>query len=215
MTSLPSHSSGSAESGSTPWELIRNLIKNGDAEGWERFYSLYSALILRVGIKCGLTLEEAKDALQQTMSEVARDLEGLDAKPSAGSFRAWLMRKARWRIADELRKRPPCNVAPDDDSVGDGPRTDPLHQIADPTMDLLERTWQYEWRQQILGLALEELKLRIKPKHFQIFYLHVIRGQSPGIVAKALSVSQGLVYLVKFRVQAIFSKIVKRLEDKG
>ncbi len=208
--------SGAASAGSTPWELIRELMRRESSAGWNRLYALYGEGILRMGLRHGLMPEEARDALQSTMAEVARDFErnSLDPRAEAGSFRSWLMQKARWRIADELKKR--CRLqhvaAPGPGS--DGPRTDPLHRVADPSGAVLDRQWDAEWEREAIGLAMEELKERIDLKHWQIFHQHVVKERPALEVAKTFNTTRSQVYLVKMRVKPVLRRILERLRAK-
>jgi hypothetical protein len=61
---------------------------------------------------------------------------------------------------------------------------------------------------------LGQLKQVAKARHFQAFYLHVIKRQSASQVAKALGTNVGQVYLVKCRLLPVFKRIVKRLEGR-
>ncbi len=71
-----------------------------------------------------------------------------------------------------------------------------------------------EWRNNILELALERLKAEAKPAHFQIFHLHVIRHHPVAVVAKALGVSSGQVYLVKYRLGKAIEGAARKLQTE-
>jgi RNA polymerase sigma-70 factor (ECF subfamily) len=99
---------------------------------------------------------------------------------------------------------------------GAGPSsgTTTLERVADPSPNPLELVWHTEWEKAALGIALERLKRRVKARHFQVFYLHVIKQQKPGEVAKALGVSAAQVYLVKCRLLPMFKRILKEIERR-
>lgn len=78
----------------------------------------------------------------------------------------------------------------------------------------MELAWDREWRENALEIALHRLRKQAKARHFQAFYLHVIKHQSPGQVAQALGISIAQVYLVKCRLLPVFKRIVRNLEHE-
>jgi len=62
--------------------------------------------------------------------------------------------------------------------------------------------------------ALARLKRKVKnPKHYQIYYLHVILGQPVHEVARVLEVNVAQIYLAKHRVGNLLKKEVMRLKQ--
>ena len=55
------------------------------------------------------------------------------------------------------------------------------------------------------------MKVRVSPKQFEIFYLHVVKDQSVAVVAKALEVSAMQVYLARHRVGRLLRSKLQRL----
>ena len=72
----------------------------------------------------------------------------------------------------------------------------------------LENVWDEEWRKNLVDAAMERIKRRVKPEHYQIFYLSAVRQLPASRVAAALCVSVARVYLVKHRVAALIKKEV-------
>ena len=79
-------------------------------------------------------------------------------------------------------------------------------------MESFKNTWDDEWRGHLAAKALEVLKARTPPLQVQVFYLHVIKGQSSAAVARALEIQRAQVYLIKFRLLPRFRRIIRRLE---
>jgi len=77
----------------------------------------------------------------------------------------------------------------------------------------LEAVWDREWANAILRAALKRLQQDASPKHFQIFYLHVIRELPPEKVAGALGVNVGEIYTVKHRLSSRFKAILQQVES--
>src|SRR5215510_5853251 len=99
MTSLSDSFTG------TRLSLLTRLKNWDDSEGWREFFDTYGKLIYRFAIKAGLSDDESQDVVQDTMLAVAKQMPGFRYDPAKGSFRRWLFNQARWRIADQFRKR--------------------------------------------------------------------------------------------------------------
>src|SRR5580658_4207560 len=87
--------------------LVDGLADWGDRRHWQEFHRTYSKLIYSFARRAGLTDAEANDALQETLLTVARRADGFHYDPARGSFKGWLLQIARWRVADQFRKRLP------------------------------------------------------------------------------------------------------------
>jgi RNA polymerase sigma-70 factor (ECF subfamily) len=67
----------------TRQSLLSRLKDWEDKASWRDFFNTYWKLIYSVGIKAGLTEEEAQDLVQETMISVAKQM------PSFGMIRSW------------------------------------------------------------------------------------------------------------------------------
>src|SRR5262245_12453982 len=91
----------------TSWTLVARIKNLGDDASWSEFHELYRPLIRGVALKAGLRSDEADEVVQETMAAFAKKIQDFVAEPGHGSFRAWLLQMARWRITDQFRKRLP------------------------------------------------------------------------------------------------------------
>jgi RNA polymerase sigma-70 factor (ECF subfamily) len=200
----------------TRWTLIRRLKDLDDQESWREFFDTYWRLIYGVAVKAGLTHEEAEEVVQETVMSVCRKIGEFKADPQRGSFKAWLLVLTRWRITDQLRKRPRIEDArthrAGTPSSDDTRSTATEDRLPDPRGSILDVLWEEEWQRNLVDAALEKLKRQVKAKQFQIFYLHVIRELPPTKVARALGVNVGQVYLAKHRLSGLFKKAVHEVE---
>src|SRR5436190_20886073 len=87
--------------------LLGRLKNWDDQASWEDFARTYSRLIRGFAIQSGLTEEEAREVEQETLLCVAKTIRQFESNPERGTFKAWLLKLTRWRIADQFRKRPP------------------------------------------------------------------------------------------------------------
>jgi RNA polymerase sigma factor (sigma-70 family) len=202
--------------------LIDRLDDWEDQGAWDDFYRTYWRLIHRVSLKAGLPNDEAFDVVQETVLTIAKQWKkGKTYDEEKGSFKSWLMNVARWRIADQFRKRgknPAAMAAAsgfrssdDDDSGRRGTAT--IERFADPKDDL-EKVWDVEWSKNLTQVARDRVKEKVSPKQFQIFDCYVIKGWAAAKVRKELGVSMAQVYLAKHRVGGMMKKEIKVLREQ-
>ena len=159
--------------------------------------------------------------MQETAIGVARHLPGFSYDRKVCRFKTWLLNLTRWRIQNQLRKRPHAGAggnpalagAPSggnaaDDTAG----TDPMARIPDPTVPEFGAEWDAAWENNLLANAMERVRERIEERQFQVFDMHVTKGWSAGEVARTFGISIARVYLTKHRVAVMLKKEVKRLE---
>jgi RNA polymerase sigma-70 factor (ECF subfamily) len=186
---------------------LRRLQRVDDHATWAEFDRTYRQLIRTVALRRGLSASEADDVAQETMLTVVRVLPRFEYDPRRCRFRVWLWEQTERRILDHLRRRPPgAAPAPSPD---DTRRTATIERVPDPASLAPDPVWDAEWRQQVLDLALDKLRRAARPLHYQVFYLHAIKGQSPAQVARLLGVNVARVYLLKHRVGRDFKRLVE------
>ena len=190
--------------------LITRLKNLDDHEAWREFFQTYWKLIYSVGLKSGLTDTEAEDVVQETVVTVAKTMEKYRYDREKCRFKTWLMRITRMRIVDQFRKRGPEFV--DAGRTGSDTGTGTVNRIPDPAPPFAETLWDDEWRKNLMDAAMDRVKKRVKPEHYQIFYLSVVKELGTVHVARMIGVSVAQVYLVKHRVAARVKKEIQRLE---
>lgn len=200
-----------ASTNRTRSSLLRGLKNWEDNERWQQFFDRYWKLIYGVAIKSGLTNTEAQDVVQETVLTVARNIKDFEYNRAAGSFRGWLMKTTRWRIADQFRKRlPVAKSSPR--SPDDSQRTATIERIPDPAPADLEAIWEAEWEKNLVEKALERVRRKVDAKQYRVFDLHVNKGMAVADVARTAGVNAEYVYNVKSRVTPLLKKEIARLE---
>jgi RNA polymerase sigma-70 factor (ECF subfamily) len=197
---------------STRWSLIQRLRNYDDQVSWQEFFDSYWRLIYSTAVRAGLTDAEAQDAVQETIISVCQNIGQLDTSPGAGSFKNWLMRMARWRIIDQIRKRRfgvplvlhDKNATSSDTATGEGP--------PDPAGVELERIWEEEWRDNLTQAALVRVQRQASARHYQIFYLYVVLETPVAQVAAATGATPDEIYMVKHRLWPVFDRAVQAVE---
>ena len=192
--------------------LLSRLKNWEDADSWQDFANTYERLIYATALRSGLTHSEAKDVLQEVLVSVAKTIDEFKSDPARGSFKSWLLNLTRWRITDQVRKRP--YLPPNADKPKPPDDTPTVERIPDDSNDVLAGIWESEWRQSLLEAAVARLRRRTKPKQFQIFELFALRHWSVSKVAEELGVSLGQVYLVNHRLRKVLRQEIVALEER-
>jgi RNA polymerase sigma-70 factor (ECF subfamily) len=192
--------------------LIDKLKNWQDQASWQEFFDIYWKLIYCVARKAGLTEVEAQDVVQETLMSVAKHIPTFKYNPALGSFKAWLLNMARWRIVDQLRKRGPLSRHHKASQATN--RTGTVEAIPDPAGAILDKLWEKEWQENLLEAAVGIVKRRLDPQKYQVFDCYVNKGWSPAKVAATFGISVDQVYVTKHRVAQAIKDEVARLETE-
>jgi len=198
---------------STRATLIQRLKDLQDDLSWQDFFDTYWKLIYNVALKGGLNETEAQEVVQETMISVARHMPGFEYDPAVGSFKAWLLTMTRWRISDQLRKRrhlPGQAHDPTHEQTGGGHA---VENIVDPASTEMEKVWEDEWRQNLLEVALANVKRRLDPQKYQVFDLYTNKRWPAEKVASTFRITVDQVYMARHRITELIRSEVKRIES--
>jgi RNA polymerase sigma-70 factor (ECF subfamily) len=191
--------------------LIDRVRNWQDRASWEDFFDTYWRLIYGAARKAGLSDEEARDVVQETMSCVNRRLPTFRYDP-ARSFKAWLLRLTRWRVVDQFRKRGPVHAH--HDSGGSNGATEPVTDIPDPASLVPNQVWETDWKKNLAEAALARIRARVDPQKYQLFDFYVNKEWPAAKVAERFGVSVNQVYLARHRLTALLKEEIQRLEEE-
>lgn len=191
--------------------LIERMRDRDDQRSWREFFNTYWKLIYGTALKSGLSPEEAEDVVQETMITVTNMLDGFEYDPDKSTFKNWLLHKTRWRIIDQVRKRPRLEIDRGR-SGGDSTRTPAHERVADPDSLNYQDIWEEEWQKNLMDVAIERIRKQVKARQFQIFDLYVLKNWSVAEIRKTLKVSAAQIYLTKHRISGLLKKEVKQIE---
>lgn len=205
----------------TRQSLLERLKDLGNQEDWRRFFDTYWRLIHAAAVKAGLTETEAEEVVQEVMIAAAKKLPEFVYQPGKDSLKGWLLAVTRWKVNDQYRKRRHGRAGAEPVSLAGGGhgragadetgRTATIERVPDPAPPELDVHWEEEWHTNLLRAALDRVKGRVDPAHYEIYHLAAVRGLSSRDTAKALGVSVAHVYLVKHRVGRLLRAEVERL----
>src|SRR5262245_50894794 len=139
--------------------LLSRLKDWQDDASWRDFFNTYWKLVYGVALKAGLTEQEAQEVVQETVITVSRRIAEFKYDPAICSFKTWLLNLTRWRIIDQVRKRPPAGAG--HLQFDHNARTAAIERVPDPAGFDLETVWNKEWEQQILLAALPAVKRKV------------------------------------------------------
>lgn len=197
----------------TGQSLLERLRDLDDHASRQDFFDTYWKLIYCAALKSGLSDTEAEEIVQETILGVARKMESFHYDPQICSFKGWLMHVTRRRIIDHLRKRPPPGTFTPLRS--DTTTSGTARQIPDPAAEgAFEGVWDEEWRKNLVDAAMERVKRKVNPEHYQIFYLHSVKNMAARDIGKLLGVSSAKVYVVGHRVARLIKREAQMLEKQ-
>jgi len=197
----------------TRQSLLSRLKDWNDQKSWQVFFETYWKLIYRTAVKAGLTEPEAQDVVQETVISVCRSMPGFQYDPAKGSFSSWLLRVTAWRITDQVRKRDPAVQLEEPESPTET-ETSTTEQVPDPAGVGLETMWNEEWERNLMEAATQRVRLKVDPRHYQIFDCYVIKAWPVAQVIETFRISRGRLYLIKHRISRLIRHEIEQLRDQ-
>ncbi len=194
--------------------LLLRLRDWSDEASWREFFDLYWRLIYGAARKSGLSDAASQDVVQQTIITVAQNIGGFDYDPERGSFKAWLLRVTRTRIADEMRRAHHAKELHVSTPENESRQTTWIERVPDPACAELDDYWEREWRRTVLDAALEKMKGKVNKIEYEIFERYALQSQPVADVARILGVTEQQIYSAKHKLTELLKKEVKRLETK-
>lgn len=178
--------------------LLNGLKDQADDQSWQRFFDTYGGAIHGLAMKAGMPPAEADDVLQETMICIARKMPEFRYDPEAGSFKGWLFKIARRRIADHFRKlRPSVSLDTDFPVAAD---------------NSLEAQWEDEWRRNLLKNALDRVKNEVSARQWQMFDLAALQNWPMERITTLLGANRATVYVARMRISRRVREVAAQLE---
>lgn len=195
--------------------LLARLRNQDDSKawhhGWEEFFALYNPVIYRRAIKSGLRPEDAEDVVQEIVVGVAKKLPAFCYDPKRCSFKTWLFRIARNKIADQFRRQ--GRQAQFYEVHSEASEAAAL-EIADPNALSPDKEWDFAFETILRRAAIEYVTQRVKPMTMRLYLFHVVEGHSVKETVAHFRDSQVKstdVHLAKHRVQKMVDEALDRM----
>ena len=195
---------------------LLSKVRRGDEDGWNHFYEFYEGFVYAAARGAGLSHEESKDVVQETMITVQNYITDFVPDTSRATFRTWLRRIVRSRIADAYRKKKRNPL----DKVGSGASkaadesatsTSTMNRIPDLNEVDLDRLLDGKMEQAILQEARRLAKEQVRMEDYQAYDLFVIQELSARDVAASLRISAVTVRVRVFRVRRVVEREIRRI----
>lgn len=173
---------------STPPSLLAKVREPGDQRAWQEFVDLYTPLLYRWARRAGLQESDAADLLQDVFATLVQKLPEFQYDRHK-SFRAWLRTVTLNQWRDNCKRRGLQPLGPNGAVLEEIPTTDPFG-AAD----------EEEYRQFLVGQALDLMQAEFQPTTWKACWQFVVCGRPAAEVARELGLSENAVYIAKSRV---------------
>ena len=187
-------------------------MRRGDEDGWSRFYEFYEEFVYSAARATGLSHEESRDVLQDTMLTVQDYISNFVPDKSRARFRTWLRIIVQSRIADQYRKkkRDPLEKV---QRVGltDETATSTTNRIPNLNEVELDRLIDGKLEQAILTEARRLTREKVRMEDYQAYDLFQIQDLGARDVAISLGISPITVRVRALRVRRVLETQVRRL----
>jgi RNA polymerase sigma factor (sigma-70 family) len=170
-------------------------LKQHESDAWAEFLAVYEQAIYRYFRSKGLQDADARDATQDVLTAIHKQIGSWQCDRSKGSLRAWLFRVARNIAADAMSARRRTAASGDSGVMA-------LLNNRSQSDNAEAAAFQLEYRRSLFQWAIEQVRPEVREPTWRSFWLTAIEGQPPECVARELKLSIGTVYTAKCRVVA-------------
>jgi len=194
--------------------LLSRLRDLDDRDSWRAFFDLYWRMLYNVARRAGLGEADAQDVVQETVVAVARQMPEFRYDRSRGTFKHWLFRIVRRRVADHLRRvyRQPPKGELTFDPIAEDDESAPVE--ADGNAGQFGAAWEQEWEQAVFDAAVTRVREQANPKHFQVFDYCVRQGWPASKVGATLGLNAAQVYLARHRVSQAVKSAARAINEE-
>jgi RNA polymerase sigma factor (sigma-70 family) len=191
---------------------LLSKVRRGDEDGWSRFYEFYEEFVYSAARATGLSHEESRDVLQDTMVTVRDYISNFVPNNTRARFRTWLRKIVQSRIADQYRKkkRDPLQKV-QRDALPDETATSTTNRIPNLNEVELDRLIDGKLEQAILTEARRLAKEKVRMEDYQAYDLFQIQDLGAREVAISLGISPVTVRVRTLRVRRVIETQVRRL----
>lgn len=184
----------------TSVSLLERLRQPAAQEAWARFVDLYTPLLYTWARRLGLQDQDAADLVQDVFVLLVQKLPEFTYDRHK-SFRAWL-RTVTLNLLRNKRRR----TVPSGEDAGVA-----LSELVQPDHDV--PFWEVEYRQYLVGRALEVMQAEFQPSTWKAFWEYVVCGRPAAPVAGELGLTVNAVYLARARVLSRLRQELQGLLD--
>jgi RNA polymerase sigma factor (sigma-70 family) len=184
--------------------MTRLQLAPADARAWDEFVERYRPMIRAWCFKWHLQDSDVDDVVQEVLVKLLAAIRKFRYDP-ARSFRAWLKTVTQHALSDfaASRRRAPGQIAGSEDQIA---------ASSDARTDLEQRL-EDAFEAELLDLAMQRVKNRVKAATWQAFQLTAVEGLSGADAAKKLEIPVAHVFVAKNRVQKMLQEEARILRS--
>lgn len=172
-----------------------------DQRAWGEFVEIYAPIMYNFVAKRGLQKADVEDVVQNTLRSLAGSIQRFEYDPDKGTFRSWLFRVLRSKLADHFRKAGA-------QEQGSG-RSTVMRMIEETPSENEEEDWDLEYHRHVFQWAAERVRPQVTEQSWQAFWMTAMEDKDAGEVARELNMERGAVYVAKSRVIARMKRAVE------
>lgn len=187
--------------------LILRLRNADDVAAWAEFVEVYGPVVFRVARGRGFQAADADNLVQEVLLAVAQSVTRWLERDDRGSFRAWLLKIARYEAADMLTRRATRSLG--HDGV-EGARL--LQQLPNP--DDVSSQLDLAYQRAVFAWAGDQVRNSVEASTWQAFWLTHVEGLSIADAARQLGTRPGNIYFGRSRVMARIKQLVRQYEEQ-
>lgn len=192
---------------STQASLLARLNDPQDHQAWQAFVSLYAPQVFRWARRHGVQHSDAADVTQAVLLKLVRAMREFHYDPQKGRFRGWLrtvtanaVRTFAAREGRSARAAGGSSVNVHLAALQDPAPMDELHE-------LLDRQAEHE----LLQVAEDRVRLKVKPANWNAWRLTMKDGLTPAQAARQLQLRPSDVYVARTRITQMLQREVVAL----
>jgi RNA polymerase sigma-70 factor (ECF subfamily) len=197
-----------AEIPRTRASLLVRIRDPHDEGAWAEFVGIYEPVLYRVARQRGFQDADARELTQEVFIAVASAIDRWQLDPNRGRFRTWLFRIARNLSINLLvsrRRHPQGTGSTDIQALLD-------QQPGPPAED--SNLFDAEYKRELFGRAASRVRDQFREATWQAFWRTSVEAEEVPVVARALGMSAGAVYIARSRVMARLREEVERLQGQ-
>jgi RNA polymerase sigma factor (sigma-70 family) len=184
--------------------MMRLQLAPNDPEAWDQFVTRYRPMIRAWCFKWHLQDSDADDVVQDVLVKLLAAIRKFRYDPER-SFRAWLKTVTDHALSDFVatRRRHPGQIAASIDQIATS---------ADARSDL-EQQLENAFEAELVDLAMQQVKKRVKPATWEAFQLTAVDGLTGADAAQKLQMPVAHVFVAKNRVQKMLQEEARILRN--
>jgi RNA polymerase sigma factor (sigma-70 family) len=167
-------------------------------EAWDRFHRLYSPLLHRFALACGVSPADLDDCLQEVWADLVGTIWNLHYDPRRGRFQSWLYVLVHSKATDLVRRRsrhPTQHLCDRLEAAFPSPEADPA------------ATYERHGRQRAVQRVLDVLRRHVSLRSYRVLHMRSIDGCTVSQTAAALALTPGQVRSRHHRMKQKFRRL--------